>query len=100
MSKHAPCSSFTFRSEQRPAAHRSPDAVFLQRKAEILAGVLDGAEPNSSTSSSHIPKQRHESEVHVQLLVAVEESQPGIIRHKIHFHLLISPNHHHIFLYA
>src|ERR1700761_9679544 len=38
-------------------------------------------------------EQCHEAEVHVQLLVAMEQGQTGIVRHKVNFHLLVTAEH-------
>ncbi len=38
-------------------------------------------------------EKRHEAEVHMQLSVAMEKSQAGVVRHKVHFHLLITTQH-------
>src|ERR1700693_2184894 len=42
-------------------------------------------------------EKRHETVVHVQLLVAMEKRQPWIIRNKVHLGFLVSAQHHHIF---
>jgi len=42
-------------------------------------------------------EQRHEPEVHVQLLVTVEESKTGMIGNEVNLHLLIAAQHYHIF---
>ena len=48
----------------------------------------------------HIVEERHESEVHVQLLVAVEQRQAGVIRDKINFGFLVAPEHYDVFQYS
>jgi hypothetical protein len=44
-----------------------------------------------------ILEERHEAEVHVQLLVAVEQRQAWVIRNKIHVGFLVASEHHDIF---
>ena len=39
-------------------------------------------------------EEAHESEIHVQLLVAMKKAQPGVIGDKIYVHLLIATDHH------
>jgi hypothetical protein len=41
-------------------------------------------------------EQCHEAEIHVQLLVAMEQGQAGIIRDEVHLDLLIAAQHHHV----
>ena len=45
----------------------------------------------------HIVEERHETVVHVQLLVAMEKRQPWIISNKIYLGFLVSAQHHNIF---
>src|SRR6266849_5755568 len=54
----------------------------------------------SSPISLHIIEERHKAEVHVQLLVAVEEREAGVIRNKIYFGFLVASEHHDIFQYS
>jgi phosphoribosylanthranilate isomerase len=44
----------------------------------------------------HVVEKRHETEVHVQLLVAVEESEAGIVGNEIDLALLIAAQHDHV----
>ena len=46
---------------------------------------------------SRILKQRHEPEIHVQLLVTVKKRSPRIVRHEIKLQLLKSAEHHDVF---
>lgn len=46
--------------------------------------------------SLHVVEQRHEPKVHVQLHVTMEQRQTGIVRDKIHLHLLEATQHRHI----
>ena len=61
---------------------------------------------NSSTRSHVIPprlrvvEERHESEIHVQLLMTMEERQPRIVSHEVKFEFLESAQHHHVFDHA
>ena len=43
-----------------------------------------------------VPEERHESEVHVQLLVAVKERQARIVGEEVELELLEPPKHHDI----
>src|ERR1700751_70262 len=47
--------------------------------------------------SLHVVEQRHEAEVHVELLVAMEKRQTGIVRNKVDLCFLISAEHDHVF---
>ena len=47
-----------------------------------------------------IVEERHEPEIHVQLLMAVEEGQTWIVGDKVKFELLESPEHHHVLDHA
>src|SRR6185437_16168766 len=53
--------------------------------------------PARGLGSSHVVEQGHEPEIHMQLLVAMEQSHPWIIGHKIHRELLVATQHGHIF---
>src|SRR5580692_7353871 len=44
----------------------------------------------------HVLEERHEAEIHMQLLMAVKQREPRIIRHEIDLHLLIPANHDHV----
>ena len=44
-------------------------------------------------STLEVIKQGHESEIHMQLLMTVEQRQAGVIRRKIYFDLLIAADH-------
>ena len=46
--------------------------------------------------TSDVVKQRHESKIHVELLVAVEQGSTRVVRHKIKLQLLKSAEHHDI----
>ena len=50
--------------------------------------------------SLNIVEEGHETEVHVQLLVAVEESKPGIVGNEVNLQLLIAAQHHHVLYYT
>jgi hypothetical protein len=45
----------------------------------------------------YIVEERHETVVHVQLLVTVEKRQPWIISNKVHLGFLVAAQHHNIF---
>jgi len=44
-----------------------------------------------------IVEERHETVVHMQLLVTVEKGQPWIVSNKVYFGFLVSAQHHNIF---
>ena len=46
---------------------------------------------------SHVIKQRHEPEIQVKLLVAVEQGQARIVRNKVDVDCLVSTHHHDVF---
>jgi hypothetical protein len=48
-------------------------------------------------SKLRVIEQRHEAEIHVQLLMAVEQGQPGIIRAEVHFDLLVAGEYDDVF---
>ncbi len=45
----------------------------------------------------HVIKQRHEAEIHMQLLVAMKQRQAGIVGDEIYLRFLVSAQHHDIF---
>jgi hypothetical protein len=45
-----------------------------------------------------VVEERHETEVHVQLLVAVEESKAGIVGNEVNLRLLVATQHRHVFM--
>ena len=45
----------------------------------------------------HVIEERHESEVHVELLVTVEQRHARIVGHEIKGDFLVSAEHHYIF---
>src|SRR5438132_7858731 len=45
----------------------------------------------------YIVEERHESVVHMQLLVTVEKRQPRIVSNEVHLGFLVSAQHHNIF---
>ena len=49
-----------------------------------------------STVFLDVIEQRHETEVHVHLLMAVEKSETGIVGNKVDFVDLVDPEHHNI----
>ena len=53
-----------------------------------------------SQPGSYVVQQGHEAKIHVQLLVAVEQSESRIVCRKIHFDILISAHHHDILHHA
>src|SRR5208282_4032974 len=56
-----------------------------------------GARPAiSMPGDSRISKKHHESEVHVSLVVAMEQSRAGIVRCEIHVGSRVCRNHQHI----
>ena len=53
-----------------------------------------------SRPGSYVVEQSHEPKIHVQLLMAVEQREPRIVRRKIYFDFLISAQHHDILHHA
>ena len=106
--------------ERRGCAHRSDgvgtggsDADFedlkeagSHRKSVTDCDATGSHHPNEgfpadgSRRGSLIAEQGHEAEVHVQLLVAVEEREAGIVGDKIDFDLVVTADHHHVFPHA
>ena len=43
-----------------------------------------------------VVEERHETEIHVQLLVAVEESKAGIVGNEVNLQLLVAAKHDHV----
>src|SRR5262245_63241733 len=50
--------------------------------------------------SSGIVEHAHKPEIHVQLLMAVEQGGPGVVGHKVELELLEAGQHHHVLDYA
>lgn len=50
-----------------------------------------------SPPGSDAVKEAHESKIHVQLHVAMEEDQAELIGRKIYFDFLVSAEHDHVF---
>jgi hypothetical protein len=48
---------------------------------------------------SGIVEKRHEAEIHVKLLVAMEEGEARIVGREIDFDFLIAVQHHHVLQY-
>ena len=46
--------------------------------------------PNLAVTELAVFEQSHEAEIHVQLLVAVEQREAGVIRHEIDLHFLVA----------
>ena len=68
-------------------------------KAPQLGVCPDGffCRSNIIAPRLYIIEERHETVVHVQLLVTVEEGQPWIVSNKVHLGFLVSAQHHNIF---
>jgi hypothetical protein len=47
-----------------------------------------------------VGEKGHEAEVHVELLVAVEESQTRVLGEEVDLDFLVSAHHHYIFMYS
>src|SRR5207249_8157268 len=72
--------------------HNFP-AELIKNIAAVETLANKAAQSFHRKQSLHIVEQAHESEIHVQLLMTMKQCQPRIVRHKIHFHFLISANH-------
>jgi len=51
----------------------------------------------STDAPLHIIEKRHEAEIHVELLMAVEEGEAGIVGDECNFGLLVAVEHKNIF---
>lgn len=51
-------------------------------------------------ASSCVIEERHETEIHVQLLMTMKECPPRVVRDKIKLRFLKSAQHHHILDHA
>lgn len=54
----------------------------------------------SSSHPSDVVKERHETEIHVELLMAVKERETRVVGREIDFGLLIAAEHEHVFHHA
>jgi hypothetical protein len=52
---------------------------------------------NAGLRSSHIVEKGHKTEIHVQLLMAVEQGEPWVVGNEIHGDFLVASDHEHIF---
>ena len=82
--------------------HDSIDLVrikFNTRKAPQLDVCLGEffCRSNIIARRLYIVEERHETVVHVQLLVTVEKGQPRIISNEVYLGFLVSAQHHNIF---
>src|SRR5277367_2378738 len=59
--------------------------------------IYDRLRIRSPRASLHVVEQRHQTEIHMQLLVAMEQRQPRVVRNEIYFRFLVSSEHQHIF---
>ena len=79
----------------------SVGTILPKEKAALLPGGLFVFRMSGFVAANARPldviEQGHEAEVHVQLLVAVEQSEAGVIRNEVNLRLLVATNHHHIF---
>lgn len=57
-------------------------------KSLVAFGAI--ARPILSSAALGVVEKRHESEIHMQLLVTMEQSQTGIVSYKVHFHFLVT----------
>jgi hypothetical protein len=53
-----------------------------------------------SSIGSDVVEQRHEAEVHVELLVTMEQREAGIVGDKVDFDFLVASHHDHILHHA
>ena len=47
-----------------------------------------------------IIEQGHEAEIHVELLVTMEQCEARVVSHRVHMDLLVASDHHDIFQYS
>ena len=71
---------------------------------EILSDILAGCPQNDrllnrswQMNVSAVVKQSHKSKIHMKLLVAVEQSEAGIVGNEINFRFLVTSEHNHVF---
>src|SRR5580704_2694237 len=85
------------REESRASSDHASDPTITADGAFVRSNF-----PKSSMAieSLDVIEQGHEAKVHMQLLMAVEQSEPGIISCKIQFHFLISAEHCYVFQHA
>jgi hypothetical protein len=55
---------------------------------------------NAYRVDSHIIGQGHEAEVHMQLLMAMEQGQAGMVSGKVHFDFLMAADHDDVLHYT
>src|ERR1035441_7844065 len=80
-----------------PSTPPSCDGVCGPRRVQIRT---DRPQNAIWLLGSNIVKEGHKSEIHVQLLVTVEQGQPWIVGDEIDRDLLITSDHHYIFHYC
>src|SRR4029077_16845316 len=88
---NGPCRTPVPRSKSTPWRLRR-----TSRCPTLLPCCTSRAASMGCSGPPNIVKQRHEPVVHVQLLVAVQQSQSRIVGHKPNRRLLVAPQHHHV----
>src|SRR5215472_9164348 len=69
--------------------------MFVRSKMASSSGIsCPGNKRAAERLISRVIKQRHETKVHVQLLMAMEESKARIVSYEIDFMLLIATQHY------
>src|ERR1700691_2913751 len=96
-SQHPKCSQLKIpRSHHRACRISKPiPAKALMQKASIGSGGIS-CSPGSRAHNSHVTKQRHETEIHVALLVTVKERRARVRRDKVDLRVAICLYHHHV----
>src|SRR6266478_1216382 len=65
-----------------------------------LPAAIQLSRNRARRKSSDVVEKTHEPVIHVQLLVTVEQRQPGIVRCEVYFDFLIAADHHNVLQHA
>src|SRR5439155_2865119 len=88
---HKPKRSATADRKEAPSANRA------NRRTISVPFAVSCAVFEFIARRLYIVEERHETVVHVQLLVTVEKRQPWIVSNKVYLGFLVSAQHHNIF---
>src|SRR6516164_8874591 len=69
---------------------------FYENPTSGKGGQKWGTHRRSDLFLLHVVEQRHEAEIHVELLVAMEKRQTGIVRDEVDLCFLIAAEHDHV----
>src|SRR6185437_4925196 len=88
------------RAPKRSSSGRPVNSPIFSRTSRSATACPEPMFTGPRTSLPSIVEQAHEAEIHVKLLVAVEQRQPRIIGYEIDRDLLVAIHHHHVLHYA